>query len=189
MRKRSRKPSWLIDDPAPVVHTPSWLYLAPPGFASRSSPLDRGAPGVGRLPLSGRRAPLQLRGLLARGTSITAAMLGTEVQPAVVVVVAEIPRLSLQDALTTASAVLEPRLHPRTEHLATHSVRRTVSARFPRFRLRFQSSSHVEALSAAVGRNRGETRPLRVERHISCLKKGDWHELAVLLLLVGLLEV
>jgi len=69
-------------------------------------------------------------------------MLGTEVQPAVVVVVTEVPGLALQDALAATSAVLEPRLHPCTKHLATHAVGRSVSARLPRFRLRFQSSSH-----------------------------------------------
>ena len=68
-----------------------------------------------------------------RGAPSTAAELGTEVQPAVVVVVAEVPGLPL-DALTAASAVLESCLYPRAEHLPTHAVGRAVSACFPCFR-------------------------------------------------------
>ena len=174
MRKRSRKPSWLIDDPAPVVHTPSWLYLAPPGFASRSSPLDRGAPGVGRLPLSGRRAPLQLRGLLARGASITAAMLRTEVQPAVVVVVAEIPGLSLQDALTAASAVLEPGLHPRTQHSLAHAVRRSISARLLFFAFDFSRLAIPGSIRGDRSKSGGDTATEGAAAHLLS-KKRDWN--------------
>ena len=70
-------------------------------------------------------------------------MLGTEVQLAVVVVVTEVPGLSLQDALAAASAVLESRFHPRSQHSPAQAVRRAVAARLSRFRLRFQSPSHI----------------------------------------------
>ena len=90
-------------------------------------------------------------------------MLGTEVQPAVVVVVTEVPRLPRRNALTTARAVLESRLHPRTEHSAAHAMRGAVSACLPRFRPRSQSSSHVALNPTRAVEIGGETYPLRVE--------------------------
>jgi len=123
-----------------------------------------------RLPLPRGLASLELSGLLPGGAPITAAVLGTEVQPAVVVVVTDVPGLSLEDALAAASAVLEPRLHPRTERPAAHPVGRSVSARLPRFGLRLQTSSHVAVDPARpLG---GETHPLRVERHASRLENA-----------------
>src|SRR6187401_2064277 len=104
-------------------------------------------------------------------------MLGTEVQPAVVVVLTEVPGFPLQDALTAASAVLEPRLHPRTQHSPAHPVRRTVSARFPRFRLRLRSPSHVRLYLARSAQNRGETHPLMVNARVWCLESRCWREL------------
>ena len=132
-----------------------------------------------RLPLPRGLASLDLSGLLPGGAPITAAVLGTEVQPAVVVVVTDVPGLCLEDALAAASAVLEPRLHPRTEHPAAHPVRRSVSARLPRFGLRLQTSSHVAVDPARRSKSGGNTSTEGGAARISSRKRDSCQLAAV----------